>query len=66
MSFLLVCLASAIGSAVGVTVIFLIMGLLSRRLEREREKEIRKQQEAFLEMRQKEVERMQRYAEMEG
>ena len=66
MSFLIVFLASVTGSFLGVTSIFLLMGWLTQRIEKKQKEQFLKQQQEFIQKRQEEINRMRKYAEMEG
>jgi uncharacterized membrane-anchored protein YhcB (DUF1043 family) len=59
-------IASAVGTLVGNLILFSIIGVMAQRQQKKQEKELLKLQNDFLEMRQKETERMRRYAKMEG
>ena len=58
--------ASALGTFCGNVGLFFVIGTMAKRQQEAQQKELSKLQEQFLEMRQKEAERMQRYARMEG
>ena len=59
-------LASAVGTLIGNLALFAIIGTMAQRQQKKQEKELQRLQTEFLEMRQKEAERMRRYAKMEG
>ena len=59
-------IASALGTLLGNMGLFWILGTMVKHQEQKQKEELAKLQSAFLEARQKEVERMQRYAKMEG
>ena len=59
-------LGSALGTFLGNLGLLLIVGALAQRQEKKQKEELLKLQNQFLEMRQKEVERMERYARMES
>jgi len=58
--------ATALGTFCANTLLFWVLGNLAKKQEEKQKEELAKLQRDFLEMRQKEVERMQRYAKMEG
>ena len=66
MTFLVVSLSSLIGSFFGNLVVFWILGQLAQKQQEKQREELERLQTEFLTMRQKEVERMQRYAKMES
>jgi flagellar motor component MotA len=59
-------IASAIGTLLGNLGVFWFIGTMAQRQEKKQEEELLKLQNDFIEMRQKEMERMQKYAQMEG
>jgi membrane protein YqaA with SNARE-associated domain len=65
-TFLTILGASALGTFLGNLGVFWMIGRMAQRQERKQREELQKLQNEFLEMRQKEVERMKRYASMEG
>jgi uncharacterized membrane-anchored protein YhcB (DUF1043 family) len=66
MTFLAVALGSLVGSFFGNLAVFWTLGQLAQKQQEKQREELERLQTQFLEMRQKEVERMQRYATMEG
>jgi hypothetical protein len=58
--------ASALGTLLGNLTLFWAIGAMAQRQEKKRLEEVEKLQRGYLEMRQREVERMQRYAKLEG
>lgn len=58
--------ASVLGTFLGNTAVFWLIGLMAQRQQEKQKEELARLQSQFLEMRQKEVERMERYAKMEG
>lgn len=66
MSFLAVVLGCAIGSFLGNVSVFWVIGSMAQRAEKQQQEHLKKLQEQFLEVRQKEAERMARYAKLEG
>jgi membrane protein YqaA with SNARE-associated domain len=66
MTFFAVALGCVVGSFIGNVSVFWVIGLMAQRAEKKQEEQLRKLQEQFLEVRQKEAERMERYAKMEG
>jgi hypothetical protein len=65
-TILAVAVGSFIGTLVGNLGVFWIIGKMAQRQEKKQREELQRLQNEFLEMRQKETERMQRYAKMEG
>jgi Flp pilus assembly protein TadB len=55
--------ASAVGTLLGNLSLFMIIGAMAERQQKKQQKEL---ENAFLEMRQKETERLYRYAQMES
>jgi uncharacterized membrane protein YccC len=66
MTFPLVFSATVLGSILGNLVVFLILGIMAKRAEKKQAEELHRLQAQFLEMTQREAERMKRYAQMEG
>jgi len=64
--FFTILVASAIGTFCGNLGLFWLIGNQAQRMEKQQREELEKLQQGFLEARQKEIERMQRYAKMEG
>ena len=58
--------ATALGTFSANTLLFWVLGTLAKRQEEQQKQALAKMQQDFIEMRQKEVERMKKYAEMEG
>ena len=58
--------ATALGTFSANTLLFWTLGNLAKRQEEQQKQALAKMQQDFIEMRQKEVERMKKYAEMEG
>ncbi len=59
-------IATAVGTFLGNLGVFWMIGRMAQRQEKKQREELQKLQNEFLEMRQKEAERMKRYASMEG
>jgi uncharacterized membrane protein YccC len=59
-------IATAVGTLLGNLGVFWVIGQMARRQEKKQREELQRLQSEFLEMRQKEAERMERYAKMEG
>ena len=59
-------IATAVGTFLGNLGVFWMIGQMAQRQEKKQREELQKLQNEFLEMRQKEAERMKRYASMEG
>lgn len=66
MTFLLGFSAALLGSIAGNTLVFYILGLLAKRMEKQQTEELHRLQVQFLEMREREAERLRKYAQMEG
>ncbi len=66
MTFLVGFSAALLGSILGNTLVFFVLGMLAKRMERKQAEELHRLQAQFLEVRQREAERMRKYAEMEG
>ena len=59
-------IASAVGTLLGNLCLLWIIGTMAKRQEQAKQKELEKLQEQFLQMRQLEIERINRYAQMES
>jgi cytidylate kinase len=59
-------IATAVGTFLGNLGVFWMIGKMAQRQEKKQREELQKLQNEFLEMRQRETERMQRYAKMES
>jgi uncharacterized membrane-anchored protein YhcB (DUF1043 family) len=59
-------IATAVGTFLGNLGVFWMIGKMAQRQEKKQREELQRLQNEFLEMRQKETERMKRYASMEG
>jgi uncharacterized membrane-anchored protein YhcB (DUF1043 family) len=59
-------IATAVGTFLGNLGVFWMIGKMAQRQEKKQREELQRLQNEFLEMRQKEAERMKRYASMEG
>jgi cytidylate kinase len=59
-------IATAVGTFLGNLGVFWMIGKMAQRQERKQREELQRLQNEFLEMRQRETERMQRYAKMES
>jgi len=66
MTFLAVAAGSLIGSFLGNVSVFWVIGTMAKKAEEKQRQELVNLQNQFLEMRQKEAERMERYAKLEG
>ena len=58
--------ASAVGTLLGNLSVFLLIGMMAKKQQQKQQEEMQRMQNAFLKIRQKEAERMQRYAQMES
>jgi len=65
-SALAIGIASAVGTFLGNLALFSIIGMMAQRQQKKQEEELLRLQNDFIEMKRKEVERMRRYAKMEG
>ena len=66
MTFLLVAAGSFLGTLLGNLSLFYIIGLVAQRKEKKQLEELQKMQQGYLEMDQRERERLEKYAAMEG
>ena len=63
---LAIILGSALGTFLGNAAVFWLIGALAQRQQKRQEAELARLQTEFLEMRQREIDRMAKYAKMEG
>lgn len=66
MTFLLIATGSFLGTLLGNLALFYIIGLVAQRKEKKQLEELQKMQQGYLEMVQRERERLEKYAAMEG
>ena len=66
MTFLLIATGSLLGTLLGNLALFYIIGLVAQRKEKKQLEELQKMQQGYLEMVQRERERLEKYAAMEG
>jgi len=59
-------IATVVGTFLGNLGVFWMIGKMAQRQEKKQREELQRLQSEFLEMRQKEAERMKRYAKLEG
>jgi flagellar motor component MotA len=59
-------IATAVGTFLGNLGVFWVIGRMAQNQEKKQKEELQRLQSEFLEMRQKEIERMRAYAKMEG
>jgi flagellar motor component MotA len=59
-------IATAVGTFLGNLGVFWMIGKMAQRQEKKQREELQRLQNEFLEMRQKETERMERYSRMES
>jgi membrane protein DedA with SNARE-associated domain len=59
-------LASALGTLMGNLVLFWVIGRMAQRQERKQLEEVQRIQQGYLELIQRERERLEKYAQMEG
>ena len=64
--FLITIVATALGTLKGNFVLLSIIGVMAKRAEEKQKKELEKLQQGYLNMVQREKERIERYAKMEG
>jgi uncharacterized protein YhhL (DUF1145 family) len=65
-SALVIGIATAVGTLVGNLTLFFLIGTMAKRQERKQLEELRRLQQGYLEMAQRERERLENYAKMEG
>ena len=66
MTFLIGFSAAFLGAMAGNTIVFWVLGSLAKRAEKKQVEELHRLQAEFIQMREKEAERMRKYAQMEG
>jgi membrane protein YqaA with SNARE-associated domain len=66
MTFAAVALGALVGSFLGNVGVFWVIGLMAQRAEKKQMEELKKLQDGYLEMAQKERERIENYARMES
>jgi membrane protein YqaA with SNARE-associated domain len=66
MTFLAVALGSLVGSFLGNIGVFWVLGTMAQRAEKKQLAELQQLQQGYLEMAQRERERLENYAKMEG
>lgn len=66
MTFLVIATGTFLGTFLGNVGVFWVIGTLAKRQEQKQREELQKLQQGYLEMAQRENERLQRYAKMEG
>ena len=66
MTFLLVAAGSFLGTLLGNLSLFYIIGIVAQRKEKKQLEELQKMQQGYLEMVQRERERLEKYAQIEG
>jgi hypothetical protein len=66
MTLLAITIGSLVGTLLGNLTLFWIIGKIAQNQEKEKLREIQQLQQGYLEMVQRESERMKKYAEMEG
>lgn len=64
--FLTTIIATALGTLTGNFVLLSIIGMMAKRAEEKQKRELERLQQGYLEMVQREKERIERYAKMEG
>ena len=58
--------ASAVGTLLGNVILFWGIGMMAARKEKQQQAELHKLQQSYIEMAERERERLERYARMEG
>lgn len=66
MTFLLVAAGSFLGTLLGNLSLFYIIGMVAQRKEKKQLEELQKMQQGYLEMVQRERDRLEKYAQLEG
>ena len=66
MTFAAVALGSLLGSFLGNVSVFWVLGLMAKRAEKKQMEQMKKLQDGYLEMAQRERERLEKYAQMES
>jgi hypothetical protein len=66
MTFAAVALGSLLGSFLGNVSVFWVLGLMAKRAEKKQMEQLKKLQDGYLEMAQRERERLEKYAQMES
>jgi membrane protein DedA with SNARE-associated domain len=66
MTFLLIASGSFLGTLLGNLALFYIIGRVAHHKEKKQLEELQKMQQGYLEMVQRERERLEKYAQMEG
>lgn len=66
MTLLAITIGSLVGTLLGNLTLFWIIGKIAQNQEKEKLREIQQLQQGYLEMVQRESERMKKYAELEG
>jgi membrane protein YqaA with SNARE-associated domain len=66
MTFAAVALGSLLGSFLGNVSVFWVLGLMAKRAEKKQLEQLKKLQDGYLEMAQRERERLEKYAQMES
>jgi membrane protein DedA with SNARE-associated domain len=66
MTLVLTFAATVLGSVVGNLVVFYILGAMAKKVEQQQREELERLQQGYLEMAERERQRLENYARMEG
>jgi hypothetical protein len=66
MTLVLTFAATVLGSVVGNLVVFYVLGAMAKKVEQQQREELERLQQGYLEMAEKERQRLENYARMEG
>jgi membrane protein DedA with SNARE-associated domain len=66
MTLVLTFAATVLGSVVGNLVVFYVLGAMAKKVEQQQREELERLQQGYLEMAERERQRLENYARMEG